>query len=141
MFYRSVNTTDPNAPNIFGSLGNVEPGQITLILDEAEKVDQSIDMIPILKSGYAFNKKVSCINSFTGKPELFFAFCQMMIIGERPPSPNIAKGVNERILGDVIYFGNPQYDIKEILNPTAFKFQAAFTFFILFLFVPISLIR
>jgi hypothetical protein len=118
-FYRSVNTTDPNAPNIFRSLGNVEPGQITLILDEAEKIDKSTDMIPILKSGYAFNKKVSRINSFTGKPEQFFAFCQKMIIGERPPSPNIAKGVNERILGDSVYYGNPRYDVKEILNPTA----------------------
>lgn len=117
-YYRSFNTTDPTAPNIFRSLGNVEPGQITLILDEAEKVDQSADMIGILKSGYSFNKKVSRINPNTGKPELFFAYCQKMIIGERPPNPNIAKGVNDRILGDVVYYGNPQYDIKEILNPT-----------------------
>ena len=118
MFYRSVNTTDPNAANIFRSLGNIEPGQITLILDEAEKVDQYTDMITLLKSGYAFNKKVSRINPNTGKPEQFFAFCIKMIIGERPPNPDIAKGVNERILGDVVYFGNPQYDIKEVLNPT-----------------------
>jgi hypothetical protein len=117
-FYRSVNTTDPNAANIFRSLGNIEPGQITLILDEAEKVDQYTDMITLLKSGYAFNKKVSRINSNTGKPEQFFAFCIKVIIGERPPNPDIAKGVNERILGDVVYFGNPQYDIKEVLNPT-----------------------
>lgn len=118
MFYRSLNTTDPNAPNIFRSLGNIEPGQITLILDEAEKVDQFTDMVTLLKSGYAFNKKVSRINSNTGKPELFFAFCIKMIIGEQPPSPDIAKGVNERILGDVVYFGNPKYDIKEVLNFT-----------------------
>jgi hypothetical protein len=118
VFYRAVNTTDPNAPNIFRSLGNVEPGQITLILDEAEKVDQFIDMITLLKSGYAFNKKVSRINLNTGKPEQFFAFCIKMIIGERPPHPDIAKGVNERILGDIVYFGNPQYDIKEVLNTT-----------------------
>jgi hypothetical protein len=118
MFYRAVNTTDPNAANIFRSLGNIEPGQITLILDEAEKVDQYTDMITLLKSGYAFNKKVSRINPNTGKPEQFFAFCIKMIIGERPPNADIAKGVNERILGDVVYFGNPQYDIKEVLNPT-----------------------
>ncbi len=75
-------------------------------------------MVTLLKSGYAFNKKVSRINSNTGKPELFFAFCIKMIIGEQPPSPDIAKGVNERILGDVVYFGNPKYDIKEVLNFT-----------------------
>jgi predicted ribosome-associated RNA-binding protein Tma20 len=37
--YRTVNTTDPSPANIFRSLGPVEPGQITLVLDEAEKVD------------------------------------------------------------------------------------------------------
>ncbi len=117
-FYRSVNTTDPTGPNIYRSLGNVEPGQITLVLDEAERIDQFPDMISTLKSGYALNKKISRINSNTSKPEQFFAYCLKMIIGERPPGPNIAKGINERILGDVVYFGNPQYDIKEILNPT-----------------------
>lgn len=129
-FYRPLNTTDPTAPNIFRSLGNIEPGQITLIMDEAERIDQSSDIIVTLKSGYSFNKKVSRINPNTGKPELFFPFCIKMIISERPPGPQIAKGVNERILGDVVYFGNPQYDIKEILNPTDTgeeEFKKAFT--------------
>lgn len=116
--YRPMNTTDPTPANIFRSLGGVEPGQISLILDEAEKVDQSQDMMSLLKTGYDIRKQVSRINQISMKPERFFPFCQKIIIGERPPSPNIAKGVNERILGETVYFGNPQYDIKEILNPT-----------------------
>lgn len=116
--YRPMNTTDPTPANIFRSLGGVEPGQITLVLDEAEKVDQSQDMMSLLKTGYDIRKQVSRINQFSMKPERFFPFCQKIIIGERPPSPNIAKGVNERILGDTIYYGSPKYDIKEVLNPT-----------------------
>ncbi len=65
--YRAVNTTDPTPANIFRSLGSIEAGQITLILDEAEKIDQSTEMMSILKTGYDFRKQVSRINQFTGK--------------------------------------------------------------------------
>ena len=41
-----------------------------------------------------------------------------MIIGERPPSPILGKGVNERILATRYTMVIPQYDIKEVLNPT-----------------------
>jgi hypothetical protein len=116
--YRVYNTTDPTPANIFRSLGNVEPGQITLVLDESERIDQNPDMMSILKTGYDIRKTVSRVNQFTGKPEKFNTYCQKVIIGERSPSPVLARGVNDRILGDVAYYGNPQYDIKEVLNPT-----------------------
>lgn len=116
--YRAMNTTDPTPANIFRSLGSVEAGQITLILDEAEKVDQSSDMKSILKTGYDFKKQVSRINQFTGKPEKFYAYCHKLIIGERPPSQSIARGVMDRTFAVTMYVGKPKYDIKEILNPT-----------------------
>ncbi len=116
--YRPLNTTDPTPANIFRSLGNVEPGQITLVLDESERIDQNPDMMSILKTGYDIRKTVHRVNKDTGKPEKFNAYCIKIIIGERPPSPILGKGVNERILGDIVFYGNPQYDIKEVLNPT-----------------------
>ncbi len=116
--YRPFNTTDPTPANIFRSLGNVEAGQITLILDESERIDQNLDMMSILKTGYDIRKTVSRVNQNTGKPEKFYTYCQKMIIGERPPGPIIGKGVNERILGDIVFYGNPPHDIKEVLNPT-----------------------
>ena len=116
--YRAVNTTDPTPANIFRSLGSIEAGQITLILDEAEKIDQSTEMMSILKTGYDFRKQVSRINQYSGKPEKFYTYCSKYIIGERPPSQNIAKGVLDRTFSLVVYFGKPAYDIKEILNPT-----------------------
>ena len=65
--YRPFNTTDPTTANIFRSLGNVEPGQITLILDEAEKIDQNPDMMSILKTGYDIRKTVSTRKSIYRK--------------------------------------------------------------------------
>jgi hypothetical protein len=116
--YRAMNTTDPTPANIFRSLGSIEAGQITLILDEAERIDQSPEMMSILKTGYDFKKQVSRINQNSGKPEKFYTYCSKYIIGERPPSQNIARGVMDRTFANIVFIGNPKYDIKEILNPT-----------------------
>jgi hypothetical protein len=116
--YRAMNTTDPTPANIFRSLGSTEAGQITLILDEAEKIDQSSEMMSILKTGYDFRKQVSRINQNSGKLEKFYTYCSKYIIGERLPSPNAAKGVLDRTFSLFVYYGKPVYDIKEILNPT-----------------------
>ncbi len=118
LVYRTLNTTDPSPANIFRSLGPVEPGQITLVLDEAEKIDQSHEMMTILKTGYDYRKTVSKVNDFTRKSERFFTYCQKLIIGERAPSPILAKGLNDRLLSDIVYYGTPNHDIKEILNTT-----------------------
>jgi hypothetical protein len=60
--------TSPTAPNIFGILGPVEPGQYSLVLDEADKIDESIDMMMnILKSGNDFTKRVQKTNTNSWK--------------------------------------------------------------------------
>lgn len=43
--YRPVYMTDPSAANIFRCLGTVEPGQCTIILDEADKIDKCPEMM------------------------------------------------------------------------------------------------
>jgi hypothetical protein len=60
--YRTVTMTDPSAANIFRVLGKIEYGQCTIVMDEAEKVDKSPDLMSILKAGYQFNARVSKIN-------------------------------------------------------------------------------
>ena len=47
--YRPVYMTDPSAANIFRCLGTIESGQCTIILDEADKIDKSPEMMAILK--------------------------------------------------------------------------------------------
>jgi hypothetical protein len=116
--YRTLNTTDPSHAVIYRLLGNVEPGQLTLVLDESDRIDQNHDMMAVLKSGYEYNKFVTKTNPNSLVPEKFYAYCSKTLIGEKPPSPNIARGVNDRIFQIITIVGNPIYDIKEILNST-----------------------
>ncbi len=116
--YRAMNTTDPNAANIFRVVGSVEPSQFTLIMDEADRIDQNNELMSILKTGYHYTRFVTRINPNTGLPEKFFAYGSKIIIGEKPPGLNVARGVNDRILPIIAYVGNPTHDIKEVRNPT-----------------------
>ena len=116
--YRPVIMTDPTAPNLFRLLGNVEPGQCTIILEEAERIDQSQDLMNVLKTGYSNNGRVSRINTVTNKQEFFFSFGMKIIIAEKAPNQTVAKGVMDRTFTIHCYKGIAEYDIKEVLNPT-----------------------
>jgi hypothetical protein len=116
--YRAVNMTDPTAPNLFRLLGPIEPAQCTMILEEAERIDKSPELMAILKTGYARNGRVSKINPNTLQPEFFFSYCQKVIISEKSLNQSIARGVNTRILPINCFKARAKYDIKEFLNPT-----------------------
>jgi ABC-type oligopeptide transport system ATPase subunit len=60
--YRVVTMTDPTAANIFRVLGKIEYGQCTIVMDEAEKIDKSQDIMSVLKTGSQFNGRVAKIN-------------------------------------------------------------------------------
>ena len=108
--YRCINMTDPTTANIFRIFGTVEPGQCTLVLDEAEKIDQEKDMMSILK-GTKMVKKYR-INPF-GKQEHFHTFGLKTMLAERSPNPFHAKGVLDRTFIISNFKGRPQLDIKE----------------------------
>ncbi|MER5174413.1 MAG: bifunctional DNA primase/polymerase [Candidatus Nitrosocosmicus sp.] len=114
--YRCVNMTDPTTANIFRIFGTIEAGQCTLVLDEAEKIDQDRDMMSILKNGYENGKRVQRVNQF-GKQEHFHTFGLKMLSAERAPNPSSAKGVIDRTFIISNYKGKPQLDIKEIRKP------------------------
>lgn len=116
--YRPVNTTNPTAAVIYRLLGNVEPGQCTMILEEAEKIDQIYEMMAILKTGYTRDGKVDRTNPVTLKPEFFNSYCFKIIVAERSPNQDTGKGVIDRSFVHSCFKGYPKYDIKEILNPT-----------------------
>jgi hypothetical protein len=117
IMYRAVNMTSPTAPNIFRMLGMVEPGQCVLILDEADRIDESVDMMNILKSGNDFTKRIQKTNTNSWKQEYFYTYGLKIIIGEKSPSRLKAKGLLDRMLVFTVYPGNPELDIKEVMNP------------------------
>ena len=110
--------TDPTAPNLFRLLGPIEPAQCTMILEEAERIDKSTDLMAILKTGYARNGRIPKINPNTLQQEFFFSYCQKVIISEKSLSQSIARGINTRILSINCFKASAKYDIKEVLNPT-----------------------
>jgi hypothetical protein len=116
--YRPVNTTNPTAAVIYRLLGNIEPGQCTMILEEAEKIDQIYEIMAILKTGYTRDGKVDRTNPVTLKPESFNSYCFKIIVAERSPHQDSGKGVIDRAFVHSCFKGYPKYDIKEILNPT-----------------------
>jgi hypothetical protein len=115
--YRVVNMTDPTAANFFRVLGTLEPGQCTVVADEAEKIDQSTEIMSTLKTGYHIKGKVARVNMNTGRQEFFYTYCFKMIIAERSPNERKAKGVLDRTFMLSTYNGRPRYDIKEVLKP------------------------
>jgi hypothetical protein len=114
--YRCVNMTSPSAPNIFRVLGMIEPGQCTLVLDEADKIDGDIDIMNILKTGYDYSKRVPKTNN-TWKLEFFWTYCFKIIIGEKSLSHFKAKGLLDRTLSFSVFPGEAKLDIKEVTNP------------------------
>jgi hypothetical protein len=115
--YRVVNMTDPSAANIFRVLGNIESGQCSLVIDEADKIDKSPDMMNVLKAGYAYGKKVPKINMTVEKQNFYYPYCIKITLAERLPSQYAAKGVLDRMFTWTVYIGENQYDIKEVQNP------------------------
>jgi hypothetical protein len=115
--YRVVNMTSPTAPNVFRTLGVTEPGQCSFVLDEADKIDESTDMMNILKSGYDYDKKVSKTNTNSWKVEWFYAFGLKIIIVEKSPNKLKAKGLLDRTLLLHAFPGDTDFDIKEVKNP------------------------
>ena len=103
--------------NIFRCLGTIEPGQCTIILDEADKIDKSPEMMAILKTGYQLNGKVPKINTNILRQEFFCTYGFKLIIAEKSMSLIEAKGVHDRTFSFTAYSGDSAFDIKETLNP------------------------
>ena len=116
--YKTVVMTDPSAPNLFRLLGFVEPVQCTMVLEEADKIDKSPDLMAVLKTGSSYYGMVPKINPYTLKQESFYTYCPKIIVSERSLNQSIAKGVNSRTFPINCIKGSTKHDILEILNPT-----------------------
>jgi hypothetical protein len=96
--YRPVRATAISAANYYRSLGIVEPGQCTIIEDEADSIEEDKEKMKILKDGYQLDAKVPKTNMNTRDQtqNWFYAYCLKIMISEKPLSPIKAKGLKER---------------------------------------------
>jgi hypothetical protein len=121
--YRPIYQVDPSAPNIFRTLGKIEPCQCTLIIDEADRIAMSNDLMTTIKTGYDKKGKTPRINPNTNKPEYFHSYCLKFIIAERIPKEWKTDGVLDRMLSWISQPGISEFDIKEVLNEESRNLQ------------------
>ena len=117
--YRPVKGTAISAANYYRTLGMIEPGQCTIIEDEGDRIDEDLEKMAILKTGYELMAKVPKINmnTFDQKPKWYYTYCLKMIIAERSLDHYKAKGLMDRTF---ILHCKPGringYSIKQIIS-------------------------
>jgi len=115
--YRAVNITNATEAFWFRVFGIIEFGQVTIIVEEFDKMDENSQIMGMLKVGYQPNAKVPRMNSDNTKMEFFYPYCFKIMITEKSPNEDKARGVLDRAFKIKSYKGIPDHNIKEIRNP------------------------
>ena len=121
--YRAVRGTSISGANYYRILGNVEPGQCTIIEDEADNISEDPDKVKILKAGYELDTRVPKTNMNTKNQEMnwFFPYCYKMILAEKSLSVWKAKGLVDRTFTYQCRPGKVSYSIKKVVSQTINK--------------------
>jgi hypothetical protein len=114
--YRPVKVTDMTDAFWFRIFGTTEFGQVTIIAEEYDRIDESSKTMAVLKEGYQPNSKVPRMTSDYSKMEFFCPFGFKIIIAEKSPDENKARGLIDRSFKIKTYKGYPECKIKEIRN-------------------------
>jgi hypothetical protein len=117
--YRGASVASATPATIYRMLGTVEKGQITLIIDEANRLEDDDFMLTILKVGYKGNAKVPRSvdsQSSDAKIEHFYAFGFKIIAAEHLPARWKTGGFLSRCLKIKTAPGDPQLVISEIVD-------------------------
>jgi len=94
--------------------GTVQSGQVTVIAEEVDKMDENSNVMSMLKEGYRQNSKVPRMNNDNSKMDFYFPFCFKIMIGETSPSELKARGILDRTFLQKSYKGYPMENIKEL---------------------------
>jgi hypothetical protein len=115
--YRAVNITNATDAFWFRIFGTNEPGQVTVVVEEFDRIDENSQVMAMLKVGYQPNAKVPRMNNENTRTDFYYPFCFKIMIGERSPKEDKARGLLDRSFKNKTYKGIPDYKIKEIRNP------------------------
>ena len=121
--YRVVNITNASEAFWYRVLGSVEYGQVTIVAEEIDKLDENSQIMNMLKTGYQPNAKVPRMNNDNDKMDFYYPFCFKILIAERSPREDKARGVLDRGFKINSYKGFPEFKIKEIRNPQGNKLR------------------
>src|SRR5919197_5476250 len=98
--YRPVKASTISTANYYRTVGIIEPGQSTMIEDEADHIEEDTNKSKILKHTYEYDSRIPKVNMNTKdqNQNWFYGYCLKIIISEKPLDPNKAKGLVERML-------------------------------------------
>lgn len=94
--YRAMKMTNPSSAQIVRLFGNVEPGQYTLIVDEADNIDKDSDLMPMIKEGYRFGATAQKVNDFTRKLDYYYPYSMKFWAAEHAPEEWKTLGFYDR---------------------------------------------
>jgi hypothetical protein len=115
--YRVFYVVSATAPNYFTKMGNVEEGQITTAEDEAEDIARDKEKRNVIKNGYASGGSVPKVELEGGrKSDDWLVYCHKWFAMEELPTIKEIKGILDRSFILRFVAGNPQYNIKDVIN-------------------------
>lgn len=85
LVYRGVSLTNPNAAQLTRIFTTQDPGQCTLIVDEADKIDIDGDFMALLKDGYQYSASIQKVNTDTQKMDYFYTYGMKFWGSEKEP--------------------------------------------------------
>lgn len=91
----------------FRLCGTVEFGQVTIIAEEVDRLDENSSTMSVLKEGYQLNARVPRMNSDNTKMDFFNPFCFKILIAEKSHRDDRAKCVIDRSFRIKSYKGSP----------------------------------
>jgi hypothetical protein len=116
--YRNVLSSDMTAPNIYQLLGNDKHGVVTICEDEADSIDEDRTKMGIYKDGATTSVHVFRMDISFGRKQLRYkTFCFKAYAAEELPDVRKAKGFRQRCITFNCTYGNPKYDIAEVIEP------------------------
>jgi hypothetical protein len=116
--YRVVKGTAISGANYSRVLGNIEPGQCTIIEDEADNISEDTEKVKILKTGYEYNSKIPKLNmnSRNQEQKWYFTFGYKMILAEKSLKEYKVPGLVDRTFSFPCKPGKVKYSIKEVVS-------------------------
>ena len=117
--YRPLYNISMTPANIYRSLGSIEEGQVTILEDEIDSIDEWDEKMTIYKGGYHSGVKVARNDDTSSgrKSQGFYTYSFKAFTSEKQPDSIKAKGFNERVFVIKCSAGDPDYDINEVVSP------------------------
>jgi hypothetical protein len=116
--YRPLYNISVTPANIYRSLGSLEEGQVTIVEDEIDSIEERDEKMTIYKAGYNAGTKVqrSDDTSSGRKSQSYYTYCFKAFTSEKQPDSIKAKGFNERVFVIKCSAGDPDHDISEVIS-------------------------